>query len=61
MKKIKCMETLDWLMMVMLAFVLGTMIDYNTMEMKDIILVTCIVAWFIMLIIRLYLINFRDK
>ena len=48
-------------MMVMQAFVLGTMIDYNTMEMKDIILVTCIVAWFIMLIIRLYLINFRDK
>ena len=61
MKKINGMETLDWLMMVMLAFVLGTMIDYNTMEMKDIILVTCIVAWFIMLIIRLYLINFRDK
>lgn len=61
MKKIKGMETLDWLMMVMLAFVLGTMIDYNTMEMKDIILVVCIAAWFIMLVIRLYLINFRDK
>lgn len=55
------MSNLDWLMLAMVILVLCTSIDYNAMDMQDIILVVCIVAWVIMQGIRIYIENFRNK
>lgn len=60
MKNIKGMQTFDWLMLAMVIWVLTT-VNYAEMDLKDTVLVVCIVLWVIMLGIRLYIENFRNK
>lgn len=57
----KGMQTFDWLMLVMVIYVMVGIVDYSNMELQDMILVGCIIAWVIMLAVRVYIENFRNK
>ena len=59
MKKIKGMQTLDWLMLAMVAFVAYDT-NYDDMQTIDYVCLVCVSIWLIMLVIRLYLENFRN-
>lgn len=57
---IEGMNKTDWLMLVLIIVILaGT--DYGNLQTIDYILLVCVIAWAIMLGIRLYVINVKNK
>ena len=58
--KIEGMNKSDWLMLVLIAVVM-TLTDFNNLQTIDYVLIVSIVAWLIMLGIRLYVVNVRNK
>ncbi|HAQ55395.1 MAG: hypothetical protein J6N55_11530 [Anaerovibrio sp.] len=58
--KIEGMNKSDWLMLVLIAVVM-TLTDFNNLQTIDYVLIVSVVAWLIMLGIRLYVVNVRNK
>ncbi|WP_407396872.1 hypothetical protein [Anaerovibrio sp.] len=58
--KIKGMNKSDWLMLVLIVVVMF-MTNFNDLQTIDYVLIVSVVAWLIMLGIRLYVVNVRNK
>lgn len=58
--KIEGMNKSDWLMLVLIVVVM-TLTDFNNLQTIDYVLIVSVVAWLIMLGIRLYVVNVRNK
>ena len=54
------MNKTDWLMLILIAVILaGT--DYGNLQTIDYVLLVCVIFWVIMLGIRLYVVNIKNK
>ncbi|ORU01314.1 hypothetical protein D081_0133 [Anaerovibrio sp. JC8] len=58
--KIEGMNKSDWLMLVLIVVVLA-MTNFSDLQTIDYVLLVSVVAWLIMLGIRLYVINVKNK
>ncbi len=58
--KIEGMNKTDWLMLVLITAVL-VLTDYSNLGTLDYVFFACVAAWIIMLGIRLYVINVKNK
>ena len=58
--KIEGMNKSDWLMLVLIVVVLF-LTNFNDLQTIDYVLIVSVVAWLIMLGIRLYVVNARNK
>ncbi len=58
--KIDGMNKSDWLMLVLIVAVLF-MTNFNDLQTIDYVLIVSVIAWLIMLGIRLYVVNVRNK
>ena len=58
--KIEGMNKSDWLMLVLIVVVMF-LTDFNDLQTIDYVLIVSVVAWLIMLGIRLYVVNVRNK
>ncbi|KHM52983.1 hypothetical protein SAMN02745671_00573 [Anaerovibrio lipolyticus DSM 3074] len=58
--KIEGMNKSDWLMLVLIVVVLF-LTNFNDLQTIDYVLIVSVVAWLIMLGIRLYVVNVRNK
>ena len=58
--KIDGMNKSDWLMLVLIVAVLF-MTNFNDLQTIDYVLIVIVIAWLIMLGIRLYVVNVRNK
>ncbi|MBP3231041.1 MAG: hypothetical protein J6M33_01950 [Anaerovibrio sp.] len=58
--KIDGMNKTDWLMLILIVVILaGT--DYGNLQTIDYVLLVCVAFWLIMLVIRLYVVNIKNK
>jgi len=58
--KIDGMNKTDWLMLILIVVILaGT--DYGNLQTIDYVLLVCVAFWLIMLGIRLYVVNIKNK
>ncbi|MBQ1856537.1 MAG: hypothetical protein II137_08110 [Anaerovibrio sp.] len=58
--KIEGMNKSDWLMLVLIVVVMF-LTNFNDLQTIDYVLIVSVVAWLIMLGIRLYVVNVRNK
>ncbi|MBE6099943.1 MAG: hypothetical protein II778_00575 [Anaerovibrio sp.] len=58
--KIDGLNKTDWLMMVLIAVILYDT-DYSNLQAIDYVLLVSVTAWLIMLGIRLYVVNVKNK
>lgn len=58
--KIEGMNKSDWFMLVLIVVVLF-LTNFNDLQTIDYVLIVSVVAWLIMLGIRLYVVNVRNK
>ena len=58
--KIDGMNKSDWLMLVLIVAVMA-LTDFNNLQTIDYVLIVSVIAWVIMLGIRLYVVNVRNK
>ncbi|WP_027405680.1 hypothetical protein [Anaerovibrio sp. RM50] len=58
--KIEGMNKSDWLMLVLIVAVLA-MTNFSDLQTIDYVVIVSVVAWLIMLGIRLYVVNVRNK
>ncbi len=58
--KIDGLNKTDWLMMVLIAVILYDE-DYSNLQAIDYVLLVSVTAWLIMLGIRLYVVNVKNK
>ena len=58
--KIEGMNKSDWLMLVLIVVVMF-LTNFNDLQTIDYVLMVSVVAWLIMLGIRLYVVNVRNK
>ena len=58
--KIEGMNKSDWLMLVLIVVVMF-LTNFNDLQTIDYVLIVSVVAWLIMLGIRLYIVNVRNK
>jgi len=58
--KIDGMNKSDWLMLVLIVAVMA-LTDFGNLQTIDYVLIVSVIAWVIMLGIRLYVVNVRNK
>ncbi|WP_297963922.1 hypothetical protein [uncultured Anaerovibrio sp.] len=58
--KIDGMNKSDWLMLVLIVAVMA-LTDFSNLQTIDYVLIVSVIAWVIMLGIRLYVVNVRNK